>query len=543
MNVESSFKDLAGVSFDIVVIGGGITGAGIALDSSLRGYKVLIIDSNDFASGTSSRSTKLIHGGLRYLKNLEFKLVHDVGVERRIVYNNAINLVRPERMMIPFYKNGSLSKFSAGLALFLYDSLAKVSKKERRVMMGPEETLAKEPSLNHENLLGSGLYYEYRTDDSRLTISLLLSAQKQGCKILNYCSLQSFSKTNNQITGVSIKNSISHEVIEIKASIVINATGVWVDNVMNLDTLNISKKANLICFSKGIHIVFPYEKLPVKQSLYFDAIDKRMIFCIPRDGFTYIGTTDLAFPKAEHNPLVSKEEVLYLIQSINATFQQWKVKESDIVSSWCGLRPLINKPGKSFKELSRKDEIFVSDSGLITIAGGKLTGFRLMAEKVANMVNLKQSHSTKCRTRQFKLEGCDFSNEEDLKKKKISFCSSANSMGIYNSFAESLFWRYGTRAELILDIYKSLDISSQGNLKILIAELEYCIKYEWVKFLEDFIQRRSSYLYFDKFGVIDNYLDALNDYLCNALNYPPDLRIRSLVNTKELINNYRQTLF
>jgi glycerol-3-phosphate dehydrogenase len=368
-------EQLASTQFDLLVIGGGITGCGIALDAALRGMKVALIEKNDFASGTSSRSTKLIHGGLRYLKQLEIKLVHDVGSERAVVHRNARHVVIPEKMLLPIVENGSLGKNSSSLGLLVYDLLAGVKKDERRKMLNKHDTLKAEPLLAKDKLVGGGLYFEYRTDDSRLTIEIAKSAFANGATLLNYAESKGFVyNSDKKITGAKVIDNISGQEFEVKASVVVNACGPWVDLLRKEDN---SLKGKRLLLTKGVHLVFPYEKLPLQQAAYFDVGDGRMIFAIPRNSITYVGTTDTVYNQSIDKPQCSKEDVEYLLKAVNNIFPTLQLKQQDIVSSWAGLRPLIFEDGKSASEVSRKDEVMISDSGLISIAGGKLTGVPL----------------------------------------------------------------------------------------------------------------------------------------------------------------------
>lgn len=367
---------------DLLVIGGGVTGAGIVLDAAMKGLNVVLIEKTDFASGTSSRSTKMIHGGLRYLKQLEFKLVKDVGSERAVVYKNALHIVRPERMILPIIKNGSLSQNSSSLGLWVYDFLAGVKKNERRKMLTKEKALTYEPLLNTDKLTGGGVYFEYRTDDARLVIEILKTANEVGAISLNYAEATTFVyDETGKIKGVEVVDNIGNQNFKIETEYVVNATGPGVDLVRKKDNSLHGKRLQL---TKGVHLVFPKQKIPLKQAAYFDTPDGRMIFAIPRGEITYVGTTDTIYNQDIDRPLVSKEDVDYTITAINEMFPTLNITSSDIQSSWAGLRPLIHEDGKSPSELSRKDEIMVSDSGLISIAGGKLTGYRLMAEKNSN---------------------------------------------------------------------------------------------------------------------------------------------------------------
>ncbi len=484
--------------FDLVVIGGGITGCGIALDASLRGIKTLLLEKNDFGYGTSSRSTKLIHGGLRYLKQLELKLVRDVGRERAIVYRNARHVVLPERMLLPIVKNGSLGKQSSSLGLMVYDLLAGVKKSEQRVMLNKHFTLEAEPLLDESKVTGGGLYFEYRTDDARLVIELAKSAFKEGALLLNYAEVRSFVKSDSgKIAGLTVMDKTSDATFEVRAKYVVNAAGPWVDVLRKEDGSLSSKRLQL---TKGVHIVFRHEQLPVKQAVYFDVADGRMIFAIPRNGITYVGTTDTVYNQDIDSPKANNQDVQYLLNAVNQMFPSVNLKKEDVVSSWAGLRPLIHEDGKSPSELSRKDEVIVSPSGLISIAGGKLTGYRLMAEKVTDSVALLLSknfskHTQKCVTKKYLLSGGNFATREEAKAYLKSLLPKFGALGLNENVATNLFHRYGSNTEKVLSYFVKTD-SMQTDEMLLRAELNYCIEHEAVQMPEDFLIDRTGYLFF-----------------------------------------------
>jgi glycerol-3-phosphate dehydrogenase len=389
---RQAFKDaIAGEVYDILVIGGGITGAGIALDAAARGLKVALIEKNDFAHGTSSRSTKLIHGGLRYLKQLEIALVREVGQERAILHHNAPHIVIPEKMLLPIIEGGSLGKYSTSLGLYVYDRLAGVQRNERRKMLSKEETLQLEPQLRQDILKGGGVYIEYRTDDARLVIEVLKTAVEKGALPINYCEAVSFIYEEKQVAGVVCRDSLQGDSFTIKARKVINAAGPWVDKLRKLDNSLNGKRLHL---TKGVHLVVSKDRLPLRQSVYFDIPgDGRMMFAIPRGKVVYLGTTDTSYTESPDHPLTTEEDVAYVLKATNHMFPAANLSPDDVISTWAGLRPLIHEDGKSPSELSRKDEIFVSASGLLSMAGGKLTGFRKMAERVVDMVAADLSKS------------------------------------------------------------------------------------------------------------------------------------------------------
>ncbi len=274
---ETIERNLQEEKFDLVIVGGGITGAGIALDATSRGMSVALVEMGDFASGTSSRSTKLVHGGLRYLQQFEIKEVADLGKERAIVYENGPHVTTPEWMMLPFHKGGNMGKTTASFGIRLYDYLAGVKKNERRKILSAKETLAKNPFVKKDGLKGSGYYVEYRTDDARLTIEVMKKAVELGANAINYTKAEHFLYDDNkQVVGVTVTDRLSGKAYDIKGHRVINAAGPWVDKVRKLDYATNNKHLRL---TKGIHLVIDKQKFPMEQAVYFDTPDGRMVFC------------------------------------------------------------------------------------------------------------------------------------------------------------------------------------------------------------------------------------------------------------------------
>lgn len=498
LNRSAFIKELSEQEFDLLVIGGGITGCGIALDAALRGMKVALVEKNDFASGTSSRSTKLIHGGLRYLKQLEFKLVRDVGSERAIVHRNARHVVIPEKMLLPIVEGGSLGELPTSIGLLVYDLLAGVKKSERRKMLDRHATLKAEPLLSPDKLRGGGLYFEYRTDDSRLTIELAKSAHANGATLLNYAEVKGFlHAASDKINGVRVEDKTDGGEFDIKAKVVVNACGPWVDLLRKKDN---SLKGKRLQLTKGVHVVFPYHKLPLQQASYFDVGDGRMIFAIPRNNITYVGTTDTVYNQEIDSPTCAKSDAEYLLNAVNTTFKNVKLTMQDIESSWAGLRPLIHEDGKSPSELSRKDEIMVSTSGLVSIAGGKLTGYRLMAGKIVDLTAkiLGKNFGT-CQTRTYQLTGGEFENEEAFKKSLSDLISIGALAHVPEEKVREWFFRYGTNTKRIIEIVAELTGSYTNRDELLAAaEMQYATAHEMVYELNDFLIRRTGKIFFDK---------------------------------------------
>jgi glycerol-3-phosphate dehydrogenase len=492
---------LASQTYDLVVIGGGITGSGIALDAQSRGLKTALVEKEDFAAGTSSRSTKLIHGGLRYLKQFEIALVREVGLERAIVHKLAPHLVTAEKMLLPLTKNGTYGKMATSVGLFVYDVLAGVEKPDQRIMLSKEETLAKEPLLEAEDLEGGGYYAEYRTDDARLTIEVVKTAVKYGASCINYTEALGFEMANGLITGLQVKDHLTDQVYTIKARYVVSAAGPWVDTLRKVDNSLQGKKLHL---TKGVHVVVPYDKFPVKQAIYFDVPDGRMIFAIPRGKITYIGTTDTNYHGDIDRVTTHRADAEYLIDAVNNMFPRLDLKIEDIVSSWAGLRPLIHEEGKSASELSRKDEIFESATGLISIAGGKLTGYRKMAERIVDLVVKKVSRETgasfrKCHTDTLTLQGGEFGNSKSVQTYKEQLFSQLQHTGLDRVDIDYLVANYGKQTDLIINKYLELKRGHDLPDDILLgkAELYFAIHHEFTLRAEDFFIRRTGYLYFD----------------------------------------------
>ena len=496
---QKTIDNLESEDFDLVVIGGGITGGGIALDAASRGLKVALLEKGDFASGTSSKSTKLIHGGLRYLKQFDFWLVKEVGSERAIVHKLAPHLVLPEKMLLPLIENGSYGKWLTSIGLKVYDILAQVSGDDKRKMLEKKEAMKLEPLLPKKILNGAGYYAEYRTDDARLTIENIKTSLLFGAQALNYAKVNEFVYDNEKIAGVKAIDTVTGKEFTIKSKYVISAAGPWVDE---LRSLNNSKKGKQLHLTKGVHLVFPYEKLPVKQSCYFDIPDGRMMFAIPRGKITYVGTTDTNFNDNKDNVRTDLADAIYLISAVNNMFPDINLELEDIVSSWAGLRPLIHEEGKSASELSRKDEIFVSDTGLISIAGGKLTGYRKMAERVVDRIakKMEEEYDTElkeCYTEKIFLCGnVDFKKFKHVKKYIDEVYDQIKEEGFTKHDAWFLVTNYGKQTETILENYKGI-VEADKYVRLAKAELAFGIDYEMVQTPMDFFIRRTGRLYFD----------------------------------------------
>ncbi|WP_299054510.1 glycerol-3-phosphate dehydrogenase/oxidase [uncultured Polaribacter sp.] len=498
LNRKQNISSLQETEFDLLIIGGGITGAGIALDAASRGMKVALIEKDDFASGTSSKSTKLIHGGLRYLKQFDFWLVKEVGTERAIVHDLAPHLVVPEKMILPLIEGGTYGSWLTSIGLKVYDILASVEGEDKRKMLNKKEALKQEPLLPNKILNGAGYYAEYRTDDARLTMEVLKTALNYKATILNYTAATSFIYKENRVVGAEVKDMFTDKSFSIKAKYVVNATGPWVDE---LRQTNQSKTGKRLHLTKGVHLVVPHDKLPVKQSVYFDVPDGRMMFAIPRGKVTYFGTTDTNYQEDKNNVATSLVDATYLISTVNNMFPEINITLNDVESSWAGLRPLIHEEGKSASELSRKDELFVSETELISIAGGKLTGYRKMAERIVDLVAKKYKRRfdkdfKEIKTKKIVLSGSAFKNYKEVKSYIDAIYNRIAEVGFTQKDAEYLVYNYGQQTDVILKKFDTL-LDENQQQRLIKAEVWFTINYEMACTPTDFFMRRTGRLFFD----------------------------------------------
>ncbi|KHE66733.1 glycerol-3-phosphate dehydrogenase/oxidase [Halobacillus sp. BBL2006] len=520
---QEHFDQLSQEEWDVLVIGGGITGSGIALDAASRGMKTAVVEMQDYAAGTSSRSTKLVHGGLRYLKQFEVKMVAEVGKEREIVYENGPHVTTPEWMMLPFHEGGNFGPFSTNVGLRVYDYLAGVKKSERRTMLSAEEAIEREPLVKQEGLKGAGFYVEYKTDDARLTLEVMKKAVEYGASSTNYAKVVDFIyNENGTIHGAKIEDTVTGKQYHVKAKKIVNAGGPWVDELREIDG---SKKGKTLQLTKGVHLVFDQSKFPLKQAVYFDSPDGRMIFAIPRDGKTYVGTTDTEYQEEIAHPTMTEADRDYILDAIHTMFPSVEVTANDVESSWAGLRPLIHEDGKDPSEISRKDEIFVSDSGLISMAGGKLTGYRKMAQTAVDLVRdqLMEEYGIRysdSETKHMPISGGDVGGSKGFKQFKKERIQIGESIGMSKEEAEKLVRLYGSNVDSVFHIYKNRkqDAEEAGIDPIVFAQLVYGLEAELTYKPVDFFIRRTGALFFNIHWVHEH-KEAVIDYMAKELNY------------------------
>lgn len=526
------------IKLDVLVIGGGITGAGLVLQGSAQGMNIGLIEKKDFSSGTSSRSTKLVHGGLRYLKQFDVEVVADITKERSIIGGMAPHTVQPEFMVTPVYDEpgATFSDFSSEIALKLYDYLADVDEYWKHYFVTDEQLLDAEPDLKSEGLIKGGVYLDYLNDDSRLTVDTIKKAHDFGGLISNYVEMVDFIYENSEIIGVHAKDMLSGEEFDIYASVIVNATGPWSDEIRS----HLNQQVNERMYpTKGVHFVVDHERLPVKGTIYTDTglNDGRMIFIIPRGNKTYFGTTDTPVDNISENE-VSQEDIDYLLKAMNFRFPDAKLSVEDIKASWSGLRPLLNDsdevdPGS----VSRSHEIIKSKPNVITIAGGKLTDFRLMAmdvfDEIKPLFTGNSENFTEVDTSTIQISGGELAEEKnesfsDYVKDKIQ---EGVELGLSEEEAKYLADWYGTN---IPTVYGLIDQAKDSSLPLYIAlQAEYAIEYEMAQMLEDFFDRRTEHLLFHPED-IDNWKHGVSEIFARKLNWTDEMKSRNIDQLEKL---------
>ena len=500
--------------FDVVVVGGGITGLGVALDAASRGLRTALVERHDFASGTSSKSSKLIHGGLRYLQQGEVRLVYEALYERQRLRRNAPHLVSLLPFLLPILtKDGLVSRKIAralGSALWMYDLTggARIGKIHRRLRK--QKALAHMPTMPSQRLASAYIYYDAQADDARLCVTMARSAADHGAAVINQCAVTSILRSGSgQATGVSVL--CDGEQFDIRAHVVVNAAGVWTDAVRTLEE---GIDPDTIRPAKGVHVTVPWEKVRNDIAVIIPVPkDKRSLFVVPwgpkPDGtftHTYVGTTDTDYQGPVDDPQCTKDDIDYVLRALNASVTT-DITADDVTGVWAGLRPLVKqvnaeegtgKGGKAARtaDLSRRHLVFTGESGIITVTGGKLTTYREMAQDTVDAalkVLEKNSHSTratttsikKCRTKNLKLHGA-----RGYKEPRVE-----------GSVEAHLAHRYGSDVNIIQELIAANPQLSEAlipGLPYIKVEAIYSVVHEMALTLDDILSRRTRALLFDR---------------------------------------------
>jgi len=525
---------------DVVVIGGGITGAGIVRDAARRGLRVVLFEQNDIAYGTSSRSSKLIHGGLRYLESYEFSLVFESVSERRVILDLAPHLVNPLAFLFPVYQGArkSLRMISAGM--WLYDGLALFRSPKRHKTLKPGEVAEEEPILRQEGLQGAPVYYDCSTDDARLTLETVIDAVQNGGIAVSWARVDALTKTEQgRVSGVVVRNIRDGSLREVKAHAVINATGPWTDDVLAMSGPRTSK---MLRPTKGIHIVVERDRLPVEHAVVlFHPTDARVLFALPWGERTYVGTTDTDYDGLPGQEYATLEDVDYLIAAANHYFPNNRIHRDDVISTWSGLRPLIAPEAEvgdmSESQVSREHQIHIGEDGLITIAGGKLTTYRKMAKEcVDTAVQIlkltgqlpEEIHSGQ--TFKFPLPGAVGWPEDDDHDKVAEQISAVCECDLSHTVRRHLVDTYGMRAlELAKLCAKDptlLEPIVPGRIEIM-AQVDFAVSEEMAASVSDVMVRRTQIFFRDYKQGLQS-VDKVADRMAALIGWSEDEKQRSI---------------
>jgi len=483
---EALEKAAEGV-MDLLVIGGGITGAGVAREAALRGLSTVLVDKGDFASGTSSRSSKLIHGGLRYLAQGDVALVREAARERAVLRRLAPHLALPVWMMVPAASVGGRLKMQAGV--WTFEKLAGAEAGDKYDVLDRAQTLEVEPGLRVSPLAGSVIFQEFVTDDARLVLETLQAAAARGARVANYAEVVSV-EDDPAGRRVTIRDGLTGSSLAVRTRTIVNASGPWFDRVQGLLAPSSPSRLQL---TRGIHLVVPASRLPVRHSVVLKSPDGRSTFVVPRGRVVYIGTTDTHYEGQAEEPGVSAEDARYLLDSVAATFADAPTAD-DIVGTWSGVRPLLRQDGKSPSEISRRDELTVGPGPVVSIAGGKLTTYRRMAERVCAEVFglLGRGADPAVDSSSTPLAGGGADEQESAKEA---------TRRLDDEPLETRLWAtYGVAAHTIIEkIHNHAALAERvgGLEELTYAELEHAVHHEMVAGVDDLLRRRCRAAMFD----------------------------------------------
>lgn len=465
--------------FDLLVIGGGITGCGIAYEAASRGLAVALVDKADFAWGTSSRSSRLIHGGVRYLEHGHIHLVFESSAERRALLRLAPHLVRPLEFTWPVYEGARISRWKLGAGLFAYDALALFRNVARHRRLSHDAVLEREPALQSAGLKGGASYFDAATDDARLTLGNALGAVESGAVLVNHAVVSRLLVDQGRASGAVVQDVLGRGAIEIRARNVVNATGPWSDELRTLD----GDRSPTVRGSKGAHIAVPRARLGNRNAVtMISPDDGRVLFALPAGGLSIVGTTESDTHSRPDDVRASHDDIRYLLGAANWFFPTAGLREADVVSAWAGIRPLVASDATNPGVLSREHAIQSSEHGVVSITGGKLTTYRVMARDVVESVFGRPRKGARMTSRS--LPGGDFESLPDLVGRIAASTNDA-------ALAEHLASSFGTRWEDVWAEMRGDTNRVVAELPYTFGELRYCARAEMAETLGDLLIRRT----------------------------------------------------
>jgi glycerol-3-phosphate dehydrogenase len=473
--------------FDLLVIGGGITGCGIAREAAARGLSVALVEKSDFASGTSSRSSRLIHGGVRYLEHGQIHLVFESSAERRRLLRLAPHLVRPLAFTWPVYAGARIPRWKLGLGLTVYDVLALFRNVRRHRRLSARGVLVREPSLAPDGLRGGALYYDAATDDARLTLANAIGAAEMGATVLNHASVRSFVARDGRIIGARVDDELTGGSVDVRAAVVVNATGPWSDTIRALDpSAAPTGTKRSVRGSKGTHIAIRRDRVGNRDALtLLSPMDGRVMFVLPAGEFAIVGTTDTFTTSSPDDVRATDDDVSYLLATANRFFPTANLNAGDVVAAWAGIRPLLPSSRDTPGAASREHAVTVSAAGLVSINGGKLTTYRVMASDVLRVVFRALGRTFGAADR-VPLPGGDINGFEQLVGEISRETNDA-------ALAAHLAASYGSRWRQVWNevTSDSGDTRLVDGLPYTVGELRYCARNEMACTLGDLLVRRT----------------------------------------------------
>lgn len=525
-----------GEVFDVLIVGGGITGACAARDAARRGLSTAIVEKNDWAFGTSSRSSKLVHGGLRYLELYDFKLVFEACRERRRLLLNAPHVVWPQSFIFPVYKGDKNPPFLIDMGLWMYDFLALFRNVQPHQFHGPRRILEVEPGLDRERLKAGGQFYDCSTDDARLTLSHVQSAHLEGACCLSYAQVVDFLRRDGILCGARVKDLVGGEEFDIEARVVLNCSGPWTDKVCKLDDPHTEPKLRP---TKGSHVIVPWERIkPYNAMPVISPQDQRMLFLVPWKDYVLIGTTDTYYEGDYDTIHANTWDVDYILEAANRAMPGANLTHADVISTYAGLRPLIwEGGGKDVKEskVSREHSIYESHSGLISIAGGKLTTARSMAEELVDLGarRLEERFGIRC-------EGCTTKRAPVYGKDGEDFHRRMERLAREIRLDDDVIGkmqRLGTGALQVLTLMKedtSLAERVGADIPYTKAHVIYSARNEMVVTLADFMIRRSS-IYYEDWEQGLGCAERIADLLAKELGWDGEGKARQIEDYRRVV--------
>lgn len=376
----AALAELADTTVDVLVIGGGITGAGIARDAAMRGFRTALVERADFANATSGRSSRLVHGGLRYLEQYAFHLVRESARERRILLRIAPHLVWPRSFLFPLFAGGRVPRWQLAAGMWLYDALAAFRNVKRHRWLSKRAMLGAEPRLRAEHLLGGPRYYDAQCDDARLTLANVRDAHRLGALVASYTEVRGFDRAAGRIRAARLEDRMSGTALTARARVIVNATGPWSDGIRD-------DGRQMLQFSKGAHVVVARSRLGLTEAVtMLSPVDGRVLFALPWDDLAYIGTTETPLDRMPEHVTADADDVVYLLRSGNAMFPDARLQPDDVIATWAGVRPLVRPPRATDPGAVSREHVIVEAPGLISVLGGKLTTYRRMAAQAVDRV-------------------------------------------------------------------------------------------------------------------------------------------------------------